>query len=236
MSKRCFRNFRLSAVLVIFTISLLLSERSAQAQVVYGQIQGTVVDTTGSSIPGATITVTNPGKGTTVTATSNEAGEFTVAHLVPDSYNIKVTAKGFTSYEQNDLRIFADSAATVRASLPVGSETTTVEVNADAVPQLKTDRADVAMTFTSQDIQSLPIPDHNFANLQLLLPGATQLGWSHAASENPQGSKQIDIDGQAFAGVNYTLDGTDNQDAILGIIVVNPNSDSMIEAKISTQN
>ena len=84
--------------------------------------------------------------------------------------------------------------------------------------------------------QQLPIPDHNFTNLQLLLPGAVQLGWAHAASENPQGSKQIQIDGQAFGGVNYTLDGTDNQDAILGIIVINPNSESMSEAKIATQN
>jgi hypothetical protein len=52
----------------------------------------------------------------------------------------------------------------------------------------------------------------------------------------PQGSKQIQIDGQAFGGVNYTLDGTDNQDAILGIIVINPNYESMSEAKIATQN
>ena len=44
------------------------------------------------------------------------------------------------------------------------------------------------------------------------------------------------MDGQAFGGVNYTLDGTDNEDAILGIIVVNPNSESMSEVKIATQN
>ena len=236
MSNCWFRNLRFSIVLGILTIPMFLRGTTAHGQIVYGQIQGTVVDTTGSNIPGATITVTDPSKGTTVTVTSNDAGEFTVDHLVPDLYNIKVTAKGFTTYAQNDLRISADSAATVRAALSVGSEATTVEVNADAVPQLKTDRADVAMTFTSQDIESIPIPDHNFTNLQLLLPGATELAWGHAASENPQGSKQIMIDGQAFAGVNYTLDGTDNQDAILGIIVVNPNSDSMTEAKIATQN
>ena len=85
-------------------------------------------------------------------------------------------------------------------------------------------------------MEELPIPDHNVTNLQLLLPGAVQLGWAHAASENPQGSKQIQIDGQAFGGVNYTLDGTDNQDAILGIIVINPNFESLSEAKIATQN
>ncbi len=74
----------------------------------------------------------------------------------------------------------------------------------------------------------------NFTSLQLLLPGAQILGWSHASDENPQGSQQIQIDGQAFGGVAYELDGTDNQDPILGIIVVNPALDAMSEAKITT--
>jgi hypothetical protein len=69
-----------------------------------------------------------------------------------------------------------------------------------------------------------------------LLPGAQLLGWSHAADENPQASRQIQVDGQAFGGVAYELDGTDNQDPILGIIVVNPSLDSVTEAKITTQN
>ena len=71
------------------------------------------------------------------------------------------------------------------------------------MPQLKTDRADVATVFNSQEIVDLPIPDRNFTSLQLLLPGAQLLGWSHAASENPQGSKQIEVDGQAFAGTAF---------------------------------
>ena len=70
----------------------------------------------------------------------------------------------------------------------------------------------------------------------MLLPGAQLLGWSHAADENPQASRQIQIDGQAFGGVAYELDGTDNQDPILGIVVVNPSMDSITETKITTQN
>ena len=113
---------------------------------------------------------------------------------------------------------------------------TTVTVDADAVPQLKTDRADVSTVFDSQQVSDLPVASQNFTNLQLLLPGAQLLGWSHAADENPQASRQIQIDGQAFGGVAYELDGTDNQDPILGIIVVNPSLDSVTEAKITTQN
>jgi hypothetical protein len=208
----------------------------AKAQAVFGQILGTVTDSTGAAIPNATVVVKDVAKGTSVTVQSNGAGEFTVDHLIPDTYDVKVTAAGFKSFEQTSLALFADEAPKVTAVLGVGTSDQTVEVSASDIPQLKTDKVDVSTTFNAQEIEELPIPDHNFANLQLLLPGAVQLGWAHAADENPQGSKQIQIDGQAFGGVNYTLDGTDNQDAILGIIVINPNSDSMSETKLATQN
>ena len=120
--------------------------------------------------------------------------------------------------------------------MDVGGQTETVEVNADQQPELKTDRADVATVFDQQQISALPVGDQNFTNLQLLLPGAQKLGWSHAADENPQGSQQIQVDGQAFGGTAFELDGTDNQDPILGIIVINPAMDAVTETKITTQN
>ena len=217
-------------------VFLLASPSGAAAQAVFGQIQGTVTDTTDAAIPNATITVTDVSKGTSISLVSNAAGEFTAEHLIPDVYTVKIVASGFKAYEQKGLQVFADSAPKVSAKMAVGGSDQVVEVSADSVPQLKTDKADIATTFNAQEIEELPIPDHNFTNLQLLLPGAQQLGWAHAASENPQGSKQIQIDGQAFGGVNFTLDGTDNQDPILGIIVINPNYESMSEAKIATQN
>jgi outer membrane receptor protein involved in Fe transport len=225
-----------SLVSAVVLFILLASGHSAMAQSVFGQILGTVTDATGAAVPNAIVTVTDVAKGTVVNLQSNGAGEFTADHLIPDTYNIKVAATGFKGFEQKGLQVFADTSPSVKAVLAVGASDQVVEVNADAVAQLKTDRADVATVFNAQEIEDLPIPDHNFTNLQLLLPGAVQLGWAHAASENPQGSKQIQIDGQAFGGVNYTLDGTDNQDPILGIIVINPNYESMSEAKIATQN
>ena len=208
----------------------------AIGQAVFGSIAGLVTDTTGAAIPNANIVVTDVDKGTSVTLQSNGAGEFTADHLIPDIYNIKVSVTGFKSFEQDQLTIFADTTSKVTATLQAGAADQTVTVNADDVPQLKTDRADVATEFNSKEIVDLPIPDRNFTNLQLLLPGAQLLGWSHAADENPQGSKQIEVDGQAFAGVAFQLDGTDNQDPILGIIVINPNADSLSETKITTQN
>ena len=226
----------MSRLALLLGVVLAPLSPTAMAQAVYGSIFGTVTDNTGAAVPKANVTVIDVAKGTSVTATTNDSGEFTAQHLIPDTYNVKVELQGFKTFQQSEIRVFADSSVKVQAALEVGSTGETVNVNADQVPLLKTDRADVSTTYTAQEIEQLPIPDHNFTNLQLLLPGAVQLGWAHAASENPQGSKQIQIDGQAFGGVNYTLDGTDNQDAILGIIVINPNYESMSEAKIATQN
>ncbi|HZU08273.1 MAG TPA: TonB-dependent receptor, partial [Pseudacidobacterium sp.] len=167
---------------------------------------------------------------------TNDSGAYTAEHLIPDKYDVKVEASGFQSFEAKGIQVFADTSPKVDAQLQVGGASQTVTVNADAIPVLKTDRADVSTEFTTKTITDLPIPDRNFTNIQLLLPGAQPLGWGHAASENPQASKQIQVDGQAFGGVAFQLDGTDNQDPILGIIVINPPLDALSETKITTQN
>jgi outer membrane receptor protein involved in Fe transport len=228
--------FQSTLALALFACASLLLSVPATAQSVYGSIFGTVTDKTGAAIAGATIAVKDESKGTIVTVTSNASGDYTVSHLAPDVYDLKVTNKGFKSFETTGIAVAADTAPRIDPSLEVGGSETTVEVSADAQPQLKTDRADVAATFDSQQVNDLPIEGQNFANLQLLLPGAQLLGWSHAADENPQASRQIQIDGQAFGGVAYELDGTDNEDPILGIIVVNPQLDAITDAKITTQN
>ncbi len=230
------KRIRTALALAIYACASLVLVAPATAQSVYGSIFGTVTDKSGAAIPGATITVTDVAKGTVVNVTSNASGDYSVPHLIPDVYNLKVTAKGFKNFEANGIQVLADAAPRIDPTMDVGGGSETVTVNADQQPELKTDRADVATVFDEQQVSSLPVGDQNFTNLQLLLPGAQLLGWSHAADENPQGSRQIQVNGQAFGGTAFELDGTDNQDPILGIIVINPAMDSVTETKITTQN
>ena len=231
------RMFRTALVLALFACASSLLIVTASAQSVYGSIFGTVSDKSGAVIPNAIVTVTDEAKGTVVSVTSNGSGDYSVPHLIPDVYDLKVVAKGFKPFETKGIAVQADTAPRIDPTMDVGSDTgTTVEVNAESVPLLKTEKADVATVFDQQQVSSLPISDQNFTSLQLLLPGAQILGWSHASDENPQGSKQIQVDGQAFGGTAFELDGTDNQDPILGIIVVNPATDAVTETKITTQN
>lgn len=228
---------RMQAVLTAcLGAGLAFLPHAANAQAIYGSINGTVTDASGAAIPGATVTVTDENKGTSVTVKSNDSGNYTVEHMIPDLYTVKVEMTGFKTFQTSHLQVLADTSPKVDAALQAGGSSQTVTVNADAIPQLKTDRADVAQVFDQKTVADLPIAGRNFTSLELLLPGAQQLGWSHATDENPQASQQIQIDGQAFGGVAYELDGTDNQDPILGIIVVNPALDAITESKIATQN
>ncbi len=227
---------RTALALALFACASLVLLAPARAQSVYGSIFGTVTDKSGAAIPNATVSVTSETKNTVVTVTSNASGDFSVAHLIPDVYDLKAEAQGFKTFQAKSIQVLADTSPRIDPTLDVGGASETVQVNADQEPMLKTDRADVATVFDQQQVANLPVGDQNFTNLQLLVPGAQKLGWSHAASENPQASQQIMVNGQAFAGTAFELDGTDNQDPILGIIVINPTMDAVTETKITTQN
>ena len=111
----------------------------------------------------------------------------------------------------------------------------TVEVTGEA-PQLQTDSADVGVSYNERYVENLPVFNRNFTAFELLSPGTQQLaGWNHAATENPQGGLQIFVNGQHFSGTGFQLDGTDNQDPILGIIVINPNLDAITQATVGSQ-
>ncbi len=225
----------LLTILALLVGMFLCAPLQSFGQAVFGSISGTVTDTSGGVVPNAKVTVTNANKGTADTVTSNDSGNYTVTHLIPDVYTVKVEAPSFGTAETKNIQVSADTIARVNAQLTAGSVAQAVEVTAEA-PQLQTDRADVATIFNERSVKQLPLFNRNFTSLLLATPGTTKMGWSHASSENPQGSQQIFVNGQQFAGTAYELDGTDNQDPILGIIVVNPNLDSVTETKITTQN
>jgi len=206
------------------------------AQAVYGSIFGTVTDQFGAAVAGANLTVTATQKGTKFETTTNESGNYTVTHLIPDQYDVRSEAVGFKVAVSSGIPVYADQAARVDVQLQVGGAQETLTVSAEEMPLIKTDRADVATTFSENEVASLPLFNRNFTGLELLTPGTSQFGWQHASSENPQGGIQITVNGQHFSGTSYQLDGTDNQDPILGIIVINPTLESVTQTKVTTQN
>jgi len=212
-----------------------LKTSTTLAQAVFGSIIGTITDPQGNAVVGAKVTVTSVTKSFAYDTTTNESGNYSVTHLIPDTYKIHVEAPGFKTLDVPSVPVSADASAKIDGQLQVGAVTQTVEVTGE-VPQLQTDRADVDVEFSQKYVEDLPVLNRNFTSFELLSPGTQKLpGFNHAATENPQGGGQIEVNGQHFSGTNFELDGTDNQDPILGIIVVNPNLDAIGEAKIALQ-
>jgi hypothetical protein len=222
-------------LILVLCLALGFVATTTVGQAVYGGIIGTVTDPQGNAVAGAKVTVTSVTKNTSDETTTNESGNFSVIHLIPDTYRVKIEAPGFKANDIASVLVQVDTTARVDAQLQVGAVTQTVEVTGE-VPQLKTDRADVSLDFNSDYVEKLPLVNRNFQSLLLSAPGTQQIGWGHAATENPQGSQQTFVQGQHFSGTGYELDGTDNQDPILGIIIINPNLDSVEEAKITLLN
>src|SRR6267143_1878015 len=208
------RRFIVAALVALCSLTIVTA--SAFGQAVYGSIFGTITDPSGAAVAGAKVTVTSVSKGITVSTTTNADGNYSVTHLIPDVYTVKAEAPGFKSFQTANVVVSADTAARVDGQFQVGGTQETVEVTAEA-PQLKTDRADVATIFNDKAVEDLPLFNRNFTALVLASPGAQQLSWSHASSENPQGSLQTKVNGQTFAGTGFLLDGTDNRDPILGM-------------------
>jgi outer membrane receptor protein involved in Fe transport len=220
---------------ILCGLIVALLPASSAAQAVYGSIGGTVRDPSGAVLPGVTITITSLTRKTTDTVVSNESGLFLKERLLPGEYSVQAELSGFKGAVVPNVVVGVDAQTPVEFVLQVGQITEQVTVTGGST-LLTTDRADVATRFDSKQITDLPVLDRNFTKFILLTPGTQQLQWQHAASENPQGSTQTMVNGQHFSGTGYQLDGTENRDPILGIIVINPTLESIGETKITSQN
>ena len=214
---------------------VLASATIAQAQAIYGSLYGTVTDPSGAAIAGATVTVTDTQKGTTQTATTNGDGGWSVGHLIPDTYTVKAEATSFSAGQSGSIELHADTSQKVDIPLSAGGSNTTVTVTTE-VPALKTDRADVSEILDQRSIESLPNFQRNFTSFLLLTPGVQHSSFNIAGPENPQGGLALNTNGSNYGEQGFILDGTDNRDPVLGIIVLNPTLDSIAETKVTTQN
>jgi hypothetical protein len=221
----------------LFVTLLLLSLMGVRldAQAVYGNIIGTVKDPSGALVGGARVTVRNIDQNFTTNTTTNDSGNFTVAQLPPGRYEVTVEKPGFNRTTQQNVTVSVGQSTQVNASLTVGEVTQQLVVTA-APSQIETDRAEVHTSLDSRQIEQLPVFNRNFTNLTLLVPGAQLNTFQHAAAENPQQSTLVNTNGQEFAGTNYLLDGMNNNDSVLGILMVNPPLDSIGETSIATSN
>lgn len=250
LNKIVFRGVWLLAILALFAFCA----PSANAQ--YGaSLQGSVTDTTGAVIPGATITLMDQETGRTLTATSGDAGEFTFNHLAPSKYTITVTRDGFKKRVINNVGIIAEQANNVSLKMEVGGATETVTVNAENNPIIDTETGNIGGTITQQQLAKMPDFGRDPFQLAQLAPGMfgdgsqNAGGGSYSLPGNQGGSGPNNSSGpyntenkpQVFAngGRNdtngITIDGVQIGSVTWGsAAVVTPNPDTIKEMRVVT--
>jgi hypothetical protein len=226
---------RFDAVLKWACLSLLisiLSASAAMAQAVYGSIGGTVVDSSGSTVANARVTITDTERQVVFATQTDSSGRYDERHLIAGHYQVKIEAQGFKSV-LSTLEVSVDSVATFDATLQPGTVSETVNV-VDEAPLLKTERTDVSTVLSTEQVNDLPTYGRNFSQLLLVTPGTVQFCWGDTSTENPQSGLAVNVNGQMFVGVNTILDGTDNRDFLYGNMLIVPNLDSIAETKVTT--
>ncbi len=171
---------RMMALAWVFILQITAHELWSQGTT--ATILGTVSDTTGALIPGASIQVRNVGTGATQAVTTDEQGRFRIPDLSVGEYEARASQPGFSSILRRGITLAVGSQTVVDFSLPVGQQQETVAVEAQ-ITQVETTNASVA-TFTSeQQMRELPLNGRNFEQLIQLAPGVVTVQWSNNAMQ-----------------------------------------------------
>src|SRR5437879_8884144 len=98
---------------LVLCLALGFGAITASGQAVYGSIIGTVTDPQGNAVAGAKVTVTSVTKNTTEETTTNDSGNYSVIHLIPDNYRVKVEATAFKAHTVPNILLQVDTATRV---------------------------------------------------------------------------------------------------------------------------
>ncbi len=177
----------------------------AQSQALNGQIEGTVTDASGATIPGALITVRNVETGTERKVIGDESGVYRAPLLPLGAYQITVEAPNFKRLVREGITLTAGQTATVDLTLETGDVSATVTVTADS-PIADPAKIDVGRVMDTREVQNLPLVSRNPYNYSLLQANVT------GRPNSEFGVPRINANGFARR-TNYQLDGNNNTQA-----------------------
>ena len=234
---QCKQFLKAATRLVLATAFALSLPCMASAQLTTADILGTVTDPTGAAIPNAQITITNTDTHETRSTKSNASGDYQATLLPVGHYSITVVLPGFKTSTTANLAVEAGDRARADVHLEVGGTNETVQVEAQT-PLLQADNATVSSTVTAKAVQDLPLNGRNFVQLVQLVPGANEGPGNGLISggrpDDRRSSASFSVNGQDDTLNNFIIDGTDDNERVIGTIGVRPNVEGIQEITVET--
>ena len=194
-------------------------------------LNGRVTDPRGKPVAGAAVSVGNAAGGIPRGTVTNGEGLYNVPSLVPGSYNIKVTAQGFSNTETKGVELLTGSDLTVDIRVSLGTLQQSVSVNAQAA-LVESSQSTPGGAIRPSEVAELPILNRTMAAMIALIPGAREV----AATVSSHGalSNWVSVGGGSGQNFQTLVDGTENREDQCGGIMISYNLDSVLEFKTLT--
>ena len=182
----------------------------AEAQQGTADFRGRVLDQQQAVLAGVTIVVRHQESGRFRETTSGVDGSFFLSAMTPGLYQLEASLQGFKRKELRDVRLDVGKTTQIDVSLDVGGVEETVTVTGET-PLVDTTSKQIGGHISAQEFIDTPSFNRNFAGYLGMLPGVVA-----TISATTFGADSISVAGQNVRNVNYTMDGSNNNDTFNG--------------------
>jgi hypothetical protein len=189
------------------------------AQTFRGTILGTVTDSSGATVAGATVTIKNVDTGLIRTTVSTGDGTYSVPELPIGSYTVTIEKNGFQTAVTTGVTVDVSSERRVDATLKPGAMNQKVEVSGETLPVVETTSDTLGGTFETREITDLPINGRDYTRLLIMVPGAS--GEPNGGGDSPGSFGLFSANGSRGRANNFLLDGTDMNDGYRNLPAIN---------------
>jgi hypothetical protein len=173
-----------------------------RAQNAYGSCIGTITETSGNAVAGATVSLTNVDTGDKRTLKANDQGDYDFVNIVPGNYKVDVENTGFKHFTRLNVVVQVQGSTRVDAVLQLGTVTQTVEVTG-AAPLMETQQATVGQVVEGRAVSDMPLNGKMVYNLLALSPGVVPQGGTAGSASNAASGNA----GNGFSQGNYQISG-----------------------------
>lgn len=243
-------DFRCRAIVVGLLVLTLTGAGRVAAQTSMGTVDGTVTDTSGAVVPGATVTLTNTATNVQTVRQTNQNGYYVFVGVRPGSYEVTVELQGLKTARVAAFAVGVNETIARNVRLELGSVTESVTV-VGASPLLQTATAELGHVVDERVISNLPVQGRNFTTLLLLSPGVNPVSTAQGPGQNGSNTLALgtegnsglpgsaflnaSIQGQQNRSKMYYVDGVVNTSVRAGTYVALPDLDSLQEFKVQSQ-
>jgi hypothetical protein len=231
---------RVTQVVLVLSMAWGFAPRPSAAQTIRGTLTGTVTDSTGGVMPGATVTVTNNDTGISTSTQTDRQGSYTFSLLPPGTYQTVVELSGFKKYIREGIVIQIAQATRLDVPLQIGVVTEEIQVTGEA-PLVRSTTAELGQVIEMKQIQELPLNGRFFEHLISMTAGAMPVysrgdSAENAAAAGARIAIAHTVNGMPWSGNNYLLDGVVNNEPQNAYINITPPLEAIQEFKVQTNN